>query len=456
MQRATADTIIDSLQKEFDLSTAKVKHVAECLRKEMDLGMAQDKANVPMLPSWICRHPTGQEVGEYIGLELSGAAIKISLVELHGRGHITTRQQKFPLHPHLRTGSIQALIDYLAVSVDSFLAFVGKTPSRVNPMPLGFVISFPLHQTAIDSASVIQWTKGFAVTGAEGKDIVDMLQLSMKKNMVPVKVEAVCNSAVACLLAHSYRSLDTLLACTVSTGTNAAYWEKISNITKCAEGKTSHDDEMIVNIEWGSFGDLSSGYLPLTFYDRRMNRESNNPGAHMFEKMISGYYLGEIARQVMTTLQDKRLLFASKYSQELNTPYSFDTSYMNAIELDETSDLRDTGHVLESIMNIEKTTLQERYIVKRICQLVGQRAARLVAAAMSAVIDKRNALESGLTISVEGAIYEHYPNFPTRVKDALHEIYGENFDRINIGVTHNGNCIGAALAAMIALTDRTV
>lgn len=29
------------------------------------------------------------------------------------------------------------------------------------------------------------------------------------------------SSTVGCLLAHGYRSLDTLLSCTVSTGTNA-------------------------------------------------------------------------------------------------------------------------------------------------------------------------------------------------------------------------------------------
>lgn len=65
----------DALQElvaQFELPPSKLKEIAHHLRKEMDLGLKTDDANVPMLPSWIMRHPTGQETGEYIGLELSG------------------------------------------------------------------------------------------------------------------------------------------------------------------------------------------------------------------------------------------------------------------------------------------------------------------------------------------------------------------------------------------------
>ena len=36
---------------------------------------------------------------------------------------------------------------------------------------------------------------------------------------------------------------------------------------------------------------------------------------------------------------------------------------------------------------------------------------------------------------VEGTIYEHYPNFPNRVNEALRDLYGHQVDRINIGVS---------------------
>jgi hexokinase len=171
--------------------------------------------------------------------------------------------------------------------------------------------------------------------------------------------------------------------------------------------------------------------------------------------MVSGLYLGEIARIIMVDFLDRRLLFDGQYTTELNTPYLFEASYMSAIGSDDTPDLESTKHILESIMNLPSTTLSDRQIVRTICELVSQRAARLVAAAMSAIIEKRNALEEGLTISkcmtrkddtdwdiyelligMEGAVYEHFPNFPRRVNDALKSIYGDCVDHINVGVSY--------------------
>ena len=63
---------IDELVQQFDLSTDQLKQIAHYLLKEMDHGLTRNSTNVPMLPSWITRRPTGQEVGEYMGLELSG------------------------------------------------------------------------------------------------------------------------------------------------------------------------------------------------------------------------------------------------------------------------------------------------------------------------------------------------------------------------------------------------
>lgn len=329
---------------------------------------------------------------------LTGTFIRIYLVTLHGQGRVTTRQQKYNIHDDIRKSTIQKIVDFLAECVDSFLTFIGKS-NLDEPMMLGFVVSFPLHQTALNKASVIRWTKDFDVTGADGKDLAELLQVGLNKKSIPVVVKVILNGAVGLLLAHNYRSLDTLLACTVSRGTNAAYWERISDIPKIQENPNAKGSEMIINTEWGSFGDVHPEYLPRTMYDNKVNRESTNPGVHLLEKMVSGLYLGEIVRNILLDLLDRRLIFNYQYSIDMNMPYNFESSYMSAIESDESPELDDTKHILETIMNIQSTTLTDRQITKKICALVGQRAARIIAAAMSAVIYKRNALETGLTIS---------------------------------------------------------
>lgn len=164
--------------------------------------------------------------------------------------------------------------------------------------------------------------------------------------------------------------------------------------------------------------------------------------------MVAGLYLGEIVRLILVDFLDRRLLFDAHYSTELNKAYNFESAYMSAIERDDSPDLEDTKHILENVMALKTTTLNDRKMVKRICEMVGKRAARLVAAGMSAIISKRNALEAGLSISVEGTIYEFYPNFPDRVNTALQELYGDNVERINIGVS------SIVCAAVFSLTHR--
>ncbi|KAI8094874.1 hexokinase-domain-containing protein [Gilbertella persicaria] len=445
---------IDDLRQHFKLTDEELKRFRDDLRVEMDHGLKSHESNMAMLPSWVFKHPTGQETGEYLGLELNGSNVRMYLVNLHGQGRITTRQQKLVVHDHLKKGSVTAMIDFLAESVDSFLSFVGKYELK-QPLALGFVLSFPLEQHALNKAVVLQWTKDFEVTGANGKNIAELLQIAFRRRHINVNVEAVINGAVGCLLAHSYRSLDTLVACTISTGTNAAYWEKVESIEKNKDKlKDCRESDMIINTEWGSFGDNNPTLLPRTFYDNRLNRQSVNPGVHVFEKMVSGLYLGEIVRLIMVDFLDRRLLFDGQYTPELNTPYQFEASYISAVNSDETLELEGTKHILESIMNLPSTTLSDRQIVRTICELVSQRAARLVAAAMSAIIDKRNAIEEGLTISMEGTVYEHFPNFPGRVNDALRSFYGDRVAHINVGITRDGNGIGAALAAMLAISQK--
>ena len=52
---------------------------------------------------------------------------------------------------------------------------------------------------------------------------------------------------------------------------------------------------MVVNTEWGSF-DNELSVLPTTKYDVALDAASVNPGIQMFEKRVSGMFLGELLR----------------------------------------------------------------------------------------------------------------------------------------------------------------
>ena len=66
---------------------------------------------------------------------------------------------------------------------------------------------------------------------------------------------------------------------------------------------------MIVNTEWGAFGNQGELDFILTKWDREVDRLSVNPGKQIFEKMISGMYMGEVVRQVLLDLYHEGLIF---------------------------------------------------------------------------------------------------------------------------------------------------
>jgi hexokinase len=68
------ETAMKHIEKQFDLNTDQLKRISELLQSEMKTGLKKrdQDCNVPMLPSWITKHPTGLETGEYLGLDLSG------------------------------------------------------------------------------------------------------------------------------------------------------------------------------------------------------------------------------------------------------------------------------------------------------------------------------------------------------------------------------------------------
>lgn len=248
-------------------------------------------------------------------------------------------------------------------------------------------------------------------------------------------------------MSHAYTDPGTYVGVILGTGSNAAYVEKISSIPKWKGGPVE-SGEMVINIEWGAFDD-ERVILPFTKYDQIVDDESTNKGQQTFEKMISGLYLGEIVRQVIVDLTKRRILFGGVSSPEMETPYKFETAYMSRIERDHTSDLIDTKMVLQEILHIPYPAPRDRRIVRRICELVAIRAARLAAVGIAGVVTKMNRANDGCTIAIDGSVYEHYPHFGNRMKDAIHELLGMFDENLNIVLSKDGSSIGAGVIAAL-------
>jgi len=227
---------------------------------------------------------------------------------------------------------------------------------------------------------------------------------------------------------------------------------------------------MIINTEWGSF-DNSLEILPNTAYDQAVDRESVNPGIHLFEKRVSGMYLGEILRRALLALYNhpdsKVALFKDVSSADNDTTstttvdvnsalykqWGIDTSFLSVVEEDSSDHLRITRQMLESEVGVSAASTEDCVAVKMLVHAIGKRAARLSAVALAGVIISTNKLqeEEIVDVGVDGSVVEYYPGFEDYMREAFREIDGigiEGEKRVRIGLAKDGSGLGAALIAL--------
>lgn len=270
-------------------------------------------------------------------------------------------------------------------------------------LSLGLTFSYPVYQTAIDSGILLRWTKGFDIPQVVGQDVCRLLQHEIDLLHLPVKITALVNDAAGTIMSRAYTlpvcMTRTSIGAIFGTGTNGVYLEKLHNITKPLEGQyDSSTGEMLVSIEWGSF-DNDLMVLPNTSYDMELNEVSLNPGNQMFEKRVSGMFLGELLRKTILGLHldpesnlfdDHGLSAAATVDAKssLYIPWSVDSSILSIAEADSSDDLVILRQKIADSMGIQglKVSVEDARAIKVIGHAIGKRAARLAGMAIGAVV----------------------------------------------------------------------
>jgi hexokinase len=439
-------TVYAELEDIFILSPQRLREICKVFVKEMEKGLESDDCTLKMIPSFVTNRPTGKEVGTYLALDLGGTNFRVCEINLEGQSKVRLRAKKFTIPDSAKTADQSVLFDFLAESIAIFIKEYNiNTEKDIN---LGFTFSFPVQQTALNKGTILLWNKGFNCANSIGKDVVTLLSEALTRKQLKVNVVALVNDTVGTLMSHAYVDPGTCVGVILGTGTNAAYVESADAIPKWTGGPIK-SNEMIINSEWGAF-DNERKVLPWTKYDEQQDEQSTNPGKQTYEKMISGMYLGEIVRLVCKDLIERKILFGGMSSSEMDTPGKFETAYMSRIERDHTAELTDTKMVLQEILKIPYVAPRDRRIVRRICELVAIRAARLAACGVAAVVTKMNRVDTGCTVAIDGSVYEHYPHFDNRMRDALHELFGMFSENVSLQLGKDGSGIGAAVIAALA------
>jgi len=311
---------------------------------------------------------------------------------------------------------------------------------------LGFTFSFPVIQDKIDSGKLLEWTKGFKTQGVVGNDVVALLNVAFEREKVNAKIVALANDTVGTMMTNAYKNKNCEMGLILGTGTNACYIEKTSNITKMDFG-SKKPNEMIINIEWGAFGD-NNDILQRTTADDQVDQTSLNPGRQKFEKMISGMYLGNIAKFQFLELVGRGVCLKNQNLEKFKES-NFETKNMTEILLDKK--LTAARRILKS--NDIESTIEDLRILYQVCEAVGKRAAQLSAIATVAVLKKIGRLQNSI-VAVDGSVFSHFPNFKEIMNDTIKEI--EPSSSVSFVETKDGSGVGAAIIAAVADLQKKV
>lgn len=420
---------------------------------DMRAGLAVDGgSDLKMILSYVDSLPTGNERGLFYALDLGGTNFRVLRTQLGGKDErvIDTEVEQVSIPQDIMFGTSEELFDFIASALAKFVKKEGGKFVLPNDRSreTGFTFSFPVKQTSIDSGILIKWTKGFAVSGTPGKDIVACLNEAMGRQGLNMRVSALVNDTVATLAGARYWDNDVMVAVILGTGTNACYVESVDAIPKL-QGHKSISGRTIINTEWGAF----SNGLPLTEFDREMDAASINPGEQLFEKTISGMYLGEIVRRVLVRMADGSSLFGKHIPERLRTPFMLGTPNLSSMQQDTSDDLEAVGSILYEVTGMD-SNLAARKMVVEVCDTIAKRGGRLAGAGIVGILQKMEEDSKGIVfgkrtvVAMDGGLYEHYPQYKRYLKDAVKELLGPKISS-NVVIEHSkdGSGIGAALLA---------
>ncbi|XP_010526433.1 PREDICTED: hexokinase-1 [Tarenaya hassleriana] len=452
---ARAMAILRAFEEDCATPIAKLRQVADALTVEMHAGLASEGGSkLKMLISYVDNLPTGDEKGLFYALDLGGTNFRVMRVLLGGKEGRVVKQEfeEVSIPPHLMTGGSDELFSFIAEALAKFVATEGEDfhPAPGRQRELGFTFSFPVRQTSLVSGTLIKWTKGFSIEDTVGQDVVGELNKAMERVGLDMCVAALVNDTVGTLAGGRYYRPEVTAAVILGTGTNAAYVERAHAIPKW-HGLLPKSGEMVINMEWGNF---RSSHLPLTEFDHSLDFESLNPGEQIFEKIISGMYLGEILRRVLLKMAEEAAFFGDTVPPKLRIPFIIRTPHMSAMHCDTSPDLKVVGSKLKDILEVPTTSLKMRKVVISLCNIIASRGARLSAAGIYGILKKlgRDVPKEGeqqkSVVAMDGGLFEHYSQFSASMESTLKELLGEEVsDNIEIIHSNDGSGIGAALLA---------
>jgi hexokinase len=416
----------------FFLDLGRKKRAVEKIILEMERGLRGEKSSLAMLPAFI---PFGRELKEkeVLALDMGGTNFRAARARVGRRG-VKLGKTGEGVVPGLR-GEVTPE-EFFGDLVDMSRDYLKKKDT------IGFTFSYAVEILPGADGRLLAWTKEIKAPKLIGRKIGSGLaNVLAKKGLGDCRV-VILNDTVAALLSGlslKRRGLGTFLGLVVGTGTNIAYVERAENILKLPRNLRREGGGEIINMESGNLELVKLGLA--TFYDRKVDEESKDPGQHTLEKAVSGLYLPRVLRVIVKDLvrlgvvKDEGEGFLEKATSEQIS------QVIKVASLDKNDPKRQEFLV--------KNSLSEAFfeVLSCVCHWITDRSAQLGAVMLAGPMTKLKAqgdLLGKVAIVAEGAVFWEIPDYKEKVEESLKELVACDFEFLKVP---ESGLVGAAIAA---------
>ncbi|WPG99914.1 hexokinase-1 [Acrodontium crateriforme] len=423
-------------------------------------------SDICMLPSYMHSLPSGNELGDFLALDVGGSTFRIALIRLagfkNGNDTLQIRQiRSFVIDKKIRDLKGLAFFNWMAERIEEILSEYNQMEGTTNAhLEMGLAWSFPIDQTSPRSGKVLAMGKGFNAThGVEGRDLSELIMEACSARGLNVQMRAIVNDSAATLLAQAYRNPSTRMSLILGTGTNVGIYLPVSALAKERFGDRPESwfsvaNEVLVNTEISMFG---KHILPTTKWDDELNAKCARPDFQPFEYLTTGRYLGEIVRLVLVDAITNAGLFEGHMPDRLNEPYAFDTKIIAAFESDKSQTLSTASALFLKSHPLRITPRpSELRFIRNVSQWVSHRATTYLAVVLHALWAFRTAEEGSqigkdmeMAVACHGTIIEKYPQFLLNTQQQLDDLCllsGAKKGAVALEIAPESSIFGAAVA----------
>lgn len=399
---------------------------------EMKQGLSGDASSLAMIPAYVgtgSSVPTNTSVAV---IDAGGTNLRVCIAKFNDQGEI--KLSGFSKRPMPGREN--------EISAAEFYTVLGDTlePLKDEFDSIGFCFSYPANITPDYDGRLQHWTKEIKIPEMVGQLVGDGLLKHLNERGMTGKQVVVLNDTVACLLAGLAKgqmfNASSYIGFILGTGTNTAYVENNRNILKL-EGLES--GIQVVNVESGGFAAYKRSPI-----DIKLDEKSENPGGHVFEKILSGVYMGTVTLELLKALAIEGV-FSESGTRGIKGMEDLYIIQIDNLAADNGRDIGELGSDLFSD--------SDREIMRMVFNGVVDRAALMTAVNILAAVVKSGAGTDAahpVCVNIDGSTYYMTYQMEDKVQGYLRPMLEERGLNIRCVQVDDAPVVGAAIAGLTA------